>query len=116
MSHARVAVRLFIAAACAAAGGACLTGCQGAAAAATAVETTKLAASAIQAIPEAVRQAAALFQLNNNVQWGSPEKVFITDANYVLVYPTPAAELQKNRGVPRMIVVNRLDPSGRQLY
>ena len=101
-------VRLF-AAGCLAAAMASLSGCAETATAATAVEATKMAADVMGSIPAWVQQAADAFQVQNNVEWGKPERIIVTDTLYVLMYPTSSAQLRANKGVPRMIVIHRTD-------
>ncbi|QOV92058.1 hypothetical protein [Humisphaera borealis] len=86
-----------------------LCGCAETASAVTAIEATKMTADILGSLPAWVQQASISFQLNNNVDWGKPEKIVITDTAYVLMYPTSPAQLKASNGIPRMIVINRSD-------
>ncbi len=102
-------VRQVLSLAVAAIAGVLSSGCAETATAVTAVETAQLAANVAGSIPGWVQQAVDAIMVNNNLNWGKPEKIIVTDTDYVLMYPTSAAQLKANRGVPRMIVISRKD-------
>jgi ABC-type uncharacterized transport system auxiliary subunit len=79
-------------------------------AATTAVEVVQATVAQVLNIPQLVFDlATGQVTANGNSNWGKPKMVVVTDTEYVLIYPTPDAELRRNRGVPRMVLIRRND-------
>jgi hypothetical protein len=78
----------------------------GAVAAATIVQA---AAVAVTKIPEIVDQMVNQFLSSNRLGWGQPDKIVITDQDYIYFFPTSAADQKKNNGVPHFIMIHRTD-------
>ncbi len=83
------------------------SGCQETAAVATAASVAQTTAATLDKIPGWVQQLADSMQTQRKLNWGKPEHVLVTDTNYVFMYPTTKAELRKNQGMPRMIIIPR---------
>src|SRR4051812_637152 len=75
----------------------------------TAVQVVQSTINQVLNIPQLVYDLAhGSLSTNGNQGWGRPQMVVVTDTDYVLIYPTPDAELKKNR-IPRMVVIHRDD-------
>ena len=73
-----------------------------------AIKIVQQTAMRVQNVPQLVYDMAnAILNANSQSSWGTPEMVVVTDTEYVILYPTSAAERQRNGGVPRMVLIKR---------
>src|SRR4051794_26759723 len=75
-------------------------------AAKAAVDTAGAVAQAASgAIPDTVQKTVDVFVAQNRPNWGRPSHIFVSQDQYILLYPTPDSE--RRQGHIRAIVVNR---------
>ena len=63
------------------------------------------AAQAIADLPATVQSMADATVSSNHLNWGRPTVIYVTDDQYIVVYPTPQSDLRQGR--VRMVVINR---------